>query len=574
MRPLTDTLAAAQRRPSGIPCFRAAVTRRRTEWTALYDGGQDGYRHAAVFTAAGSLVRARLTPPEDSGRLYVQRVVAASPASDFTAWQDTGRYGVNAVALAVRPGEVSLFWLAADRGLRRLWSADDGQTWQGPELVDYAPASATGGLAAAYDDAGSPAMFFTDQAALYMKRYSGGVWQARQSWNMATGELTGVSAVYDAGFRLAVTGRTSAGDYRLWTLSFDGQAWGVATVIAASPVGEDYEFADARLCLSPRGYLCSWVERFTGDAPADRVYLSATVPGAGFDEGLWTEAVPTGMAAPHGLALLSGDDTLWALTAFRVWRAGAGDTFIDLASHIKKVTLIQRPTAGTLRLDLDNADDGYDTPPFGVSDRLEFAAGYITEAGAETAPGMSFTVIGLASLREPGVSTLAVEAADGWSALESWRPAGQLRWNMTHTVCEIAAWLLGRAGLRLEVLSASPAAAAPVDFAVGPGIDGLSAVRRLMDGLPDRLLIEGETAFWLNPSADDVPVYEWGGGHAVFRRRLSGGAKGGQVTGLPNCAQQLHDPVTVDGDTFRVSGLRLDYRASAGYYRMTLELGE
>ncbi|ADJ25515.1 conserved hypothetical protein [Dehalogenimonas lykanthroporepellens BL-DC-9] len=574
MRPLTDTLAEAQRAPSGTPFFRTAVTRRQTVWQELTGGGEDGYRQTAALTTTGTLVRARLTPPADSGRLFLQRVSALSPTSDFSVWQDTGRYGVNDVALADGAGEVSLCWLAADRSLWRLWSPDDGLTWQGPELVDYAPASALGGLSAAYDDAGGLSLFFTDQTTLYIKRRSGGVWQARQSWDKATGELTGVAAVYDGGWRLAVTGRTSGGDYRLWTLSWDGTAWSALTAIAASPAGEGYEFARPSLCRGPRGYLCAWVERLTGDAPHNRIYIGVTVPGTGFDDGLWQEPYPADMTAEQGVSLLSGDGALWATAAFRVWRAGDDTPDIDLSPYLKAVSLKLSEAEGRLSLELDNAGSWYDVPPFGVGDRLEFSAGYVTATGPETAPGLSFTITGVKAQLEPGLSLLILDAADGWSALKNWRAPGQLRWNMTHSITQILAWLLGRVGLRLNVSSASADAGRLPDFAVSPGVSGFSAVRRLLAGLPDRLLIEGENAWLVSPPAEEVPVYEWVGPHAVFRRYLAFEGAGGEITGPPNCAQQIHDLISVGGRAFRVAGIGLEYRASSGRYRMTLRLGE
>ena len=51
----------------------------RPDWQRLYEGGEDDCFHAAAMPSDGALVRARLTPPEGSRKLYVQRI--ASPGA-------------------------------------------------------------------------------------------------------------------------------------------------------------------------------------------------------------------------------------------------------------------------------------------------------------------------------------------------------------------------------------------------------------------------------------------------------------------------------------------------------------
>jgi hypothetical protein len=71
--------------------------------------------------------------------------------------------------------------------------------------------------------------------------------------------------------------------------------------------------------------------------------------------------------------------------------------------------------------------------------------------------------------------------------------------------------VLARAGLKLEILSHSsfiyeffP------DFTIHAGEDGKTTVKRLLSFVPDRLFIEGYTAYLVNPLPTETPVYYYG----------------------------------------------------------------
>jgi hypothetical protein len=576
MRPLSATLAAAQRAPSREPHLKAVITRRRLEWQSIYAGSETDYRHAAVFTTGGSLISARITPPADSGRLYRRRTAAPGSNADFSQWVNTGQSGAVNVAAAAGVAEASILWLGTDRGIRRITSADDGLTWSSsPELIDYAPTTAVGGLTAVYDADDNLTVFFTDQTTLYVKPRLGGIWQPRLPWDKATGVLTGLSGVYDAGFRLALTGRTAGGDYRLWTLTYAGGLWGELIEIAASPAGEGYEFRNASLG-GPGGCRCAWVEQFSGEEPYHRVYLTAGVPGVPFDAGLWTAPEPLPMTAEYGFTILQLENAVWLVSADQVWRAVIETAGLDISDDIKSAVLTVQSFTGRLQLELDNAAGRYDAPAFGSGDTLAFSPGYITSAGAEVSSGLTFTIAAVELRRAPGEALLAITAEDNWTALHNWQTRNQLRWNAGHNIRDILAWLLGRVGIRLEVLSASAAVTGQYpDFMINPGGDGLAAVKRLLSEVPDRLFIEGNTAFLVNPESGAPVVYEYGTEHVICRRRMAaGGSTRGEITVPPNCPQQLFDTVIVDGTAYRVTGINLDYRADKGKYIMVLQLSE
>lgn len=574
MRPLSVTLAAAQHSPSRQPCFKTVITRRWLEWQPLYSGAEADYLHAAVFTTAGTLIRARITNAADSGRLYLQRTAVPGPGADFSQWVNTGQTGAVNVAAASCGTEVSILWVSTDCGIRRITSTDDGLTWSNPELIDYVPTTTVGGLTAVYDEDHNLGVFFTDQTTLYVKRCLSGIWQPRRAWDKTTGTLTGLAGVYDDGFRLALTGCTTAGDYRLWTMTYDEAGnWGALGELAASPAGEGYEFRNASLHGS-NNYRCAWVESYSGLDPYHRVYLTTITPGAAFDEVLWVEPEPLAMTTEYGPVVIERNDAVWLISAAQVWRAITGAVGTDVSAAIKSAVLELEPFAGSLQLELDNARDGYDSPVFGVGDTMEFSSGCVSAVGAEVSDGLTFTISTAVHSRAPGEALLVLAADDCWTALKNWQTRNQLRWHATHSIRDILAWLLGRVGLRLVVLSASTTVIGIYpDFMINPGGDGFSAVKRLLSDVPDVLFIEGDTAFLLHPQTDDPASYDYGQEHPIFRRRLAAGTVlSGEITVPPNCVQQLYDVVTVDGMLGRVTGLRLDYRAFKGLNLMKIKL--
>lgn len=574
MRPITPTLRSAQQAESRVPYPEVTLRRKRPRWQEVYCGSEAPYYSAAALTGSDAIIRARLTPPAEGGRLYRQRVGTPDAAADFSQWTDAGISDAVQLALAACGNEVSLCWAGNDRSIYRSLSADDGLNWSAPELVDYAPTSAAAGLAAVYRTDGDLLLFFADQAQLYVRRRSNGVWQPRQVWNKTTGELTGLSGAYDDACRLVLSGRDIAGGWRLWSLSFnDDQTWGELAEMAAAPEGEGYEFRRAALDCGEAGCRCAYVENYSGAEPYDRLYLASTAPGTDFTDGLWTEPEPLVMDTAHGVSILSGSGLLWLVSADRVWLAETDSRETNLTLDITAAILDLQLFRGQLRLEINQADGAGDVAAYGPGDEIRFSPGYVTAAGIEVSRGLSFIISGFSQHTAPGQALAVIEAEDGWARLRAWRARSQLRWNSTHSIKEIIARLLGLAGLRLDVISASAEVNTGYpDFTVSPGGDGLSALKRLLSEVPDRLLLEGDAALLVNPQPDDPAAYEYGSDHAVFSRRLEPQSAVGEIETPPNCAQRLYDVVSLDGLKAMVTGIRLDYRAEKGRYLMRLNL--
>jgi len=85
MRSLTSTLLAAQKQLAITPYVKVEARNKiagvvRYDWTRLYTGSENDYFHALTMPGDGSLIRARITPPADSRKLYRQRVPNPGPS--------------------------------------------------------------------------------------------------------------------------------------------------------------------------------------------------------------------------------------------------------------------------------------------------------------------------------------------------------------------------------------------------------------------------------------------------------------------------------------------------------------
>ncbi len=562
MRSLTATLLAAQKQASATPGIKLTARNDfggvvRYDWERLYSGDEADYYHALAVPGDGSLVRARLTPAGESRQLYRQRVASPGPGSDFSQWVYTGQYDCLAVAAAALGAEVSIFWIKYNREIRRIVSADYGASWGSPELIDYTPTTSVHGMAAAYKPNGDLAIFFADQAILYVQQRTGGQWQARVAWDKSTGDLSGVAAAYDGDWNLLATGQDASGDDKLWALVYGdgGEAgagtWSALKELASAPSGGDYEYRQPFLDKTD-AYRCFFSEVFTGTEAYSRPFHAHAVPGSAFTDGLWREPVPFDLSQEYGLALAHHGDYAWLSCPRGVWRAALAPRTLEISADCLAARVELGETSGALTVELRNDDGRYAAPGEGElidlapGGRLDFSSGYITSQGEEYSDGLSFYLESGEHTSAGGAASLLLHARDGWGALAGWRARCQLRWNKGSgdtSVREILAFILARVGLKLSVVSASAAATGFCpDFTVSAGNDGAAAVRKLLSFIPDCIFIEGDTAYLVNPLADDEAVYSYGTGHAVREGRYAGGALTAnrvQVEGYDEGADEL-----------------------------------
>jgi hypothetical protein len=536
MRELTSTLFDAQKQSTGVPYVKVEAVNQmagviRQDWSRLYTGSEPDYCHALAVPSDGSLIRARVTPPDDSSKLYRQRVASPGPASDFSQWTYANQYNVVVVAAAVLGAEVSIFWVNTSREVRRIKSTDSGVSWGSPELIDYSPTTAIYGLAAAYKPGGDLAVFFADQSTLYIKKCIGSQWQSKAAWDKTTGNLSGVAAVYDGDWNLMVTGKDSSGNFKLWSLVYgDGGAvpagtWSSLLELAAAPSGGNFQYRQPFLDKTDV-YRCFFIEKFTGTEAYSRPFWSHAVPGASHANGLWRESVPFNLSSEYGLAMAHDGSYSWLSSPFGVWRAPLALSGLDLTEDVISVRQESGATSGRLAVELNNDDGNYATPGDGdlsiltIGCQLNFSPGYETSSGKESGAALNFQLESYEHTSAGGKASLVLRAADGWAALAGWNARHQFRWNRTSddvNVLGIIRFILAKAGLTLEVKSLSEAIANFYpDFTVSPADNGREVILKLLSFVPDVIFIEGNKAYLVNPSALDSAVYAYGDGHAVL----------------------------------------------------------
>ncbi len=566
MRTLSGTLLAAQKEASHTPYIKVEACNKitgvvRLDWTRLYTGSEDDYFHAMTIPGDGSLVRVRVTPPSDSRKLYRQRVANPDPQSDFGQWVYTSQYNVVVVAAASLGAEVSIFWIKTDKAIYQLKSSDYGVTWGSPQLLGYTPTTAINGIAADYKANGDIALFFADQATLYvMKRVNGG-WGNKVAWDKSTGDLSGVATVYDDDWNLLVTGKDSDDNFKLWSLVYgDGGdvaagTWSGLQEIASAPSDGNFEYHRVFMA-KPDVYRCFFVESFAGTEAYDRPFWSHSVPGTGFLDNSWREPVPFNLASEYGLAIAHYGDYCWLSAPYGVWRAKLTEQSIDLTADVLSVREELGGASGRLVVELRNDEGQYASPGQGALSvldtgcQLEFSPGYRTTAGNEASLGQAFILDAYEHTSSGGKASLVLYASDAWSLIENWRARHQFRWNKQTDelyVKDILAFVLGRCGLKLEVKSQSSVITSFYpDFTIHPGNRGNAVITRLLSFVPDVLFIEGNKAYVVNPLSTDSSVYSYGTSHPITDGRYRKGTREPNRVQVEGYDPQADEPVVVD----------------------------
>ncbi len=529
MRSLSSTLLTEQKKTATTPYIEVVASNKiagvvRLDWERLYTGSEDDYFHAVTMPGDGSLIRARITLPGDSRKLYRQRVANPDENSDYSVWTYTNQFGCVVVAAASLGAEVSIFWINSSREIRRIKSTDNGASWGSPELIDYSPTTAIYGIAAAYKPNGDIALFFADQSTLYLKRLISSVWQTRENWDKTTGDLSGVACVYDSDWNLFVTGKDTAGNYKLWSLIYgDGGdvasgTWSALKEFASAPSGEGFEYHRAFMA-NPDVYRIFYVEKFTGDEAYARPFWSHSVPDTTFLSSLWREPVPFNLASDYGLAVCCDADYCWLSSPNGVWRAPLAIQSLDLTADVLSVRQEQGEDGSKLTVELNNSDGQYATPGeselevLDIGCQLELSPGYVTPQGNEISSGQTYTLEAYEHTSSGGKATLILIARDAWGAIDGWRARHQFRWNKATTelsVKQILEFVLARVGLKLEVISQSAVITGYYpDFTVNPNARGETVIRKLLSFVPDVIFIEGSTAYLVNPLDTDASVYSY-----------------------------------------------------------------
>ncbi|MFC1937406.1 hypothetical protein ACFLWY_02455 [Chloroflexota bacterium] len=566
MRSLSSTLLAAQKGASRVPYASVSAGNTicgvvRLKWTRLYSGEEADYFHALTLPSDGSLIRVRVTPPDDARKLYRQRVTNPGPESDFSQWTYCDQYNIIVAACCSLGAEVSIFWVNTNRQIYRLKSVDHGATWGSPELVDYSPTTAVKGMAAAYKPSGDLALFYADQSTLFVQKHINGNWQSSVAWDKTAGDLSGVAVVYDGDWNLLVTGKDSDDNFKLWSLVYgDGGevssgTWSDLKELASAPSDGDFEYRQVFLD-KPDVYRCFFVEKFTGTQSYDRPFWSHSVPDAKFIDSLWREPVPFDLSSEYGVAIAHHGDYCWLSMPPGVWRAGLTEKSLDLTADVLSLRQALSENQGSLVVEVRNDDGRYASPGGGelesldIGCQLALSPGYVTSEGNEVSTGLTFSIDAQEHISLPGKASLVLHASDGWRLLQNWNARHQFRWNKeteTASVKDILAFVLARVGLKLEVNSQSSLLTGFYpDFTIHPGNRGDVVLSELLSFVSDIVFIEDGTAYVVNPLSSDASVYSYGSGHPMFQGRYQSGAWGVNRVRVEGYDAVSDSPVMVD----------------------------
>ena len=345
--------------------------------------------------------------------------------------------------------------------------------------------------------------------------------------------------MYGSDWNLMVTGKDTAGNYKLWSLIYgDGGdinagTWSALKELASAPAGGNFEYKQPFLDKTDV-YRCFFIEKYTGSEAYSRPFQSYTVPGTSFLDGLWREPAPFNLSSEYGLAMAHYGDYSWLTSADGVWRTSPDIQSLEVTEDVISARQELDKAVCSLTVELRNDDGRYASPgqdALAALDKgcqLEFSPGYITVSGAEYSDGQSYCVESFEHTSAGGKASVILRARDGWGALNDWRARHQFRWNKTTdeaSVKDIISAVLARAGLKLAVKSQSAAITTFYpDFTVNPEDNGRSVIQKLLSFVPDEIFIEGDKACLVNPQSTDSPVYSYGVEHIITEGRYRQGA--------------------------------------------------
>ena len=385
-------------------------------------------------------------------------------------------------------------------------------------------------LAAAFSSGGVPALFFAaGTGGVYVSTRQGAFWSTPAAWTNSVASVSGLGCAYTTDWDVAVTGRDSARNAKVWTCVYgDGGEvpagrWSGLTEVNHADGGSDVAFHNPFVVATEPPRL-SYVEGYTGASSWRRPHLSNVVAGSTFGQGIWRDPVPFDLDTQHGLAMASDGTTLWLSSPRGVWSMALGGSAVDLTDDVVAFASRETPGGGRVAVTLRNDDGRYGTPGEGAiaavrhGSEVRVSPGYVTSAGPEASDGPAYWVTGWEHRFRGGHALFVLHAADAWWLLEGWRARRQHTWDAgSASVQGLLSEALRRVGL---TLSASPGSSTVSghrpQFTISPGERGDAVVRRLLALVPDVLSFRGHRGLLRHPQADDASDYAYGAGHAIL----------------------------------------------------------
>lgn len=548
MKTVGPLLAEAQLEASTRPYVRAVFHDFHADLARLrsgrwYAGSEGAGPAAACVPSDGSLVRARVNRSDN--RLYYARVASPSSGSDYSTWTDLGSVSAaSGVALAARGTTVLLVYVDADTTtVKYRLSTDSGATLGAPATLSPRPGVVVH-LAVAYATSGEAVAFWNEGDTVYASRWDGSSWGTAAAWSNSLETVTGLACTFFLDWCVVVTGTVAAGEAKVWTALYgDGvnqapDTWSGLVEVMSAEAGSGVAFkapAVARL----QGWRLFFVEAFSRAVGHERVHWSTMPALKEFTLSAWREPEPFDYEGSFGFAVAPTSSLACFLVSHDgIWRAAADTQAYDATEDVLEAVADIEETSGRVRLVLRNESGQYgpgtaQATKVGRGRRLQLSFGlWKGGAGQVANPASAYWVDSVEWVRPgadaEGRSVVVVEAVDAWHLLERWRARRQFAFATgSLTVFQILAFLFGRAGLDFTTQSASAAMGElRPSFALHPGESGKTAVLRLLEKVPDVVVMRGGMAIGRHPQGSDSAEYAYGGEgeHLVLgaRWRLSG----------------------------------------------------
>jgi len=531
MRSLSAELLAAQKARVRKPYLLVSVSDRhagirRLRWQQWYAGGEADGGHAAIVAADGSLTRARFDGTNLS-RSRVTTPVIGSGYGSWSVWSAPITPKANLIAFAKAGSTLWAFIInnAIDTQVHSATSTDNGATWTAFALA-FTSGVAVHAIAAAGKSDGNVVVISAGaNPNLDAWRWNGTTWTGYAG---PTTPLTwGTAVTYSGDWNVIVAQQDTAAALPFWAITSyrfgDGfsqaaNTWSagvtIHSVISASGIalGSPY-------LARPDVFRATFRQRFTGTVAYDRTYHTYQPATAAYADNLWREPIPLNILAPFGVAISYDATQVFLTTAHYVYQAAIADGATDISARVVSADLHETGGAPALsELVLDNADGAYTTPGSGAAAALTKGAeirvspGYLTGAGNQASTGPAYYVEGFRHIYEAGRAVVKITLAPAWAHLARHRFPRAVEFAAgAKNVFGQLQYLLARVGYELSSSGASSASANLYPpLALPPGTSALTAIRRVLERVPDRLFARGEFLFLNEPLAADAADAAYG----------------------------------------------------------------
>jgi hypothetical protein len=204
-----------------------------------------------------------------------------------------------------------------------------------------------------------------------------------------------------------------------------------------------------------------------------------------------------------------------------------------VTEDVLELSIRENSQGGSVTVVLRNDDGRYNSVGSGayaslrIGSKVSISPGYVTSVGQESSQGPAYWIDGWEYRSSPGQSLFVVSARNAWRLLATWWSRRQYTWDAgTTSVADIMKFILARGGLEVSTTGASSEATTlQPSFTIHPGESGASAVRRLLNKVPDVLLFQGHQSSLVEPLASDATDYSYGTDHAILRGRYKSRAQ-------------------------------------------------